>query len=41
MSDAGPIAVPADVHGNRWAPEAVLAEARSTGAHRFVDLGDC
>lgn len=39
--DAQPIAVLADVHGNRWALEAVLGDARTAGAERFVDLGDC
>jgi predicted phosphodiesterase len=33
-------AVLADVHGNRWALEAVLADARGAGAARFADLGD-
>jgi predicted phosphodiesterase len=41
MTDDGVIAVLADVHGNRWALEAVLADARAAGARRFVDLGDC
>ena len=41
MSDDGVIAVLADVHGNRWALEAVLADARAAGAARFADLGDC
>jgi predicted phosphodiesterase len=41
MGDDGLVAVLADVHGNRWALEAVLADARAAGARRFVDLGDC
>ena len=41
MTDDGVIAVLADVHGNRWALEAVLADALGAGAGRFVDLGDC
>jgi predicted phosphodiesterase len=41
MADDGVIAVLADVHGNVWALEAVLADARAAGARRFVDLGDC
>lgn len=41
MSGFKPIAVLADIHGNRWALEAVLADAHGAGARRFVDLGDC
>jgi predicted phosphodiesterase len=41
MSDAALIAVLADVHGNRWALDAVLDDARQAGAQSFVDLGDC
>ena len=37
----GPLAVLADVHGNRWALEAVLEDADRAGAQRFIDLGDC
>jgi len=37
----GPLAVLADVHGNRWALEAVLEDADSAGAQHFIDLGDC
>jgi diadenosine tetraphosphatase ApaH/serine/threonine PP2A family protein phosphatase len=37
----GPLAVIADVPGNRWALDAVVADARRSGARRFVDLGDC
>ncbi|MBN1824629.1 MAG: metallophosphoesterase family protein [Candidatus Eisenbacteria bacterium] len=33
-------AVLADVHGNRWALEAVLADAARRGVFRFVNLGD-
>lgn len=38
---SGPIAVFADVHGNAWALEAVLEDARTHGVEQFVDLGDC
>jgi diadenosine tetraphosphatase ApaH/serine/threonine PP2A family protein phosphatase len=31
----------ADVHGNRWALEAVLEDADRLGARDFIDLGDC
>jgi predicted phosphodiesterase len=34
------VAVIADVHGNAWALDAVLADARARGAHTFLDLGD-
>src|ERR1035441_8755 len=37
----GPLAVLADVHGTRWALEAVLEDADRAGAQRFIDLGDC
>jgi diadenosine tetraphosphatase ApaH/serine/threonine PP2A family protein phosphatase len=37
----GPLAVLADIHGNSWALDAVLADARHHGATRFVNLGDC
>jgi len=30
----------ADIHGNAWALEAVLADARRRGVREFVDLGD-
>jgi predicted phosphodiesterase len=36
-----PVAVIADVHGNRWALDAVVADARAQRATRFLDLGDC
>jgi len=36
-----PLAVLADVHGNRWALEAVLEDADRAGVQRFIDLGDC
>jgi hypothetical protein len=36
-----PIAVLAHVHANRWALDAVVADARAAGAARFADLGDC
>ena len=34
------VAVIADVHGNAWALDAVLADARARGAGTFLDLGD-
>jgi predicted phosphodiesterase len=34
------IAVVADVHGNRWALEAVLADVERRGVDRVVNLGD-
>ncbi len=34
------VAVIADVHGNAWALDAVLADARARGATAFLDLGD-
>lgn len=37
----GITAVIADVHGNRWALDAVVDDARRHGATRFVNLGDC
>lgn len=41
MTLVGPLAVLADVHGNRWALEAALEDADRAGAHHFIDLGDC
>ncbi len=41
MAAAGPIAVLADIHGNRWALEAVLGDARGRGIREWVNLGDC
>lgn len=35
------VGVIADVHGNRWALEAVLADLRRRGVERVVNLGDC
>jgi len=35
------IAVISDVHGNRWALEAVLADIRRRGLRSMVNLGDC
>ena len=32
MAVAGPIAVLADIHGNRWALEAVLEDGRRRGS---------
>ena len=44
MSDASTparsIAAISDVHGNRWALEAVLADIDSRGVRRIVNLGD-
>lgn len=37
----GELAVLADVHGNRWALEAVLEELERRGVRRMVNLGDC
>ena len=34
------IAVLADIHGNVWALEAVLADARRRGAEELIDVGD-
>ena len=34
------VAVISDVHGNAWALDAVLADARGRGADTFLDLGD-
>src|SRR5215831_14916030 len=34
------LAVLADIHGNIWALEAVLADIRRRGITRIVDLGD-
>lgn len=34
------VAVISDVHGNAWALDAVLADARARGADTFLDLGD-
>jgi len=33
-------AILADIHGNSWALEAVIAHARQRGAERFINLGD-
>jgi predicted phosphodiesterase len=35
------IAIIADIHGNSWALEAVLAEIRRRGIRDVVNLGDC
>ena len=35
------IAVISDVHGNRWALAAVLADIRQRGIRNIVNLGDC
>jgi putative phosphoesterase len=34
------IGILADIHGNAWALEAVLADAKRRGIEKFVDLGD-
>jgi diadenosine tetraphosphatase ApaH/serine/threonine PP2A family protein phosphatase len=36
-----PIAVLSDIHGNRWALEAVLDDIRRRGIRDMVNLGDC
>jgi predicted phosphodiesterase len=41
LSAPATIAVLADIHGNRWALDAVLADADRAGVEKFVDLGDC
>jgi len=41
MANIDPIAVLSDVHGNRWALEAVLHDIDRRGIRRFVNLGDC
>jgi predicted phosphodiesterase len=38
--DGSPVAVIADVHGNRWALEAVLEDIARRGAGRVLNLGD-
>jgi predicted phosphodiesterase len=35
------IAIISDVHGNRWALAAVLADIAAAGVDRIVNLGDC
>jgi predicted phosphodiesterase len=40
MSMDGTLAVLADIHGNIWALEAVLADIRRRGIARVTDLGD-
>ena len=42
MNGAMPdLAVLSDIHGNRWALEAVLDDARRRGIRDMVNLGDC
>jgi predicted phosphodiesterase len=36
-----PVAVLSDVHGNRWALEAVFEELDRRGVRRILNLGDC
>jgi predicted phosphodiesterase len=38
---AEPLAVISDVHGNRWALEAVLEDIHRRGIRQIVNLGDC
>jgi predicted phosphodiesterase len=40
MAHDGVLAAVADIHGNRWALEAVLADARRRGAEQLLNLGD-
>jgi predicted phosphodiesterase len=40
MGDMNELAVIADVHGNRWALEAVLRDIRARGIEEIVNLGD-
>lgn len=40
MASATAVAVLSDIHGNRWALEAVLADIRRRGIHERVNLGD-
>ncbi len=39
-ADGVVVAVVSDVHGNRWALEAVLDDAQTRGARLIIDLGD-
>jgi predicted phosphodiesterase len=41
LRNDGSVAVLSDIHGNRWALEAVLADMARRGVVRCVDLGDC
>lgn len=43
MSPAAPasIAVISDIHGNKWALEAVLRDIERCGVNNIVNLGDC
>ncbi len=38
---SGPFAVIADIHGNSWALEAVLADIKRRSILRILNLGDC
>lgn len=40
IDGGGPVAVIADVHGNRWALEAVLEDIERRGARQVLNLGD-
>lgn len=40
LDDGVPVAVIADIHGNRWAFEAVLDDIARRGAGRILNLGD-
>ena len=41
MGNIDTIAVLSDIHGNRWALEAVLHDIDRRGIRRFINLGDC
>lgn len=41
MNNVKPLAVLADIHGNRWALKAVLQNIRQRGIEEIVNLGDC
>ena len=41
MSSTPSLAVIADIHGNTWALDAVLADIDRRGADQIVNLGDC
>lgn len=40
LDDGGPVAVIADVHGNRWALEAVLEDLERRAVRHVLNLGD-
>lgn len=41
MADTDAVAVISDVHGNRWALQAVLDDIERRGIRRALNLGDC